>query len=77
GIIDACAEGGRSISNVTDNGITMASASTLTCAGTGTSGLVLSNLKYQAYSALSGTSINVVLDFDGTPYYFSVYPTAA
>lgn len=45
--------------------------------GTTGNGFIIKNPKNHAFSALSGTSVNVELDLNGTAYYFSVYPTKA
>ena len=52
-------------------------ASILKGTNTGTSGLVLTDLKTATTSGLSGTNIDVEISVDGTAYYFTVYPTKA
>lgn len=60
-----------------DGGITIASAGQIAGLGTGANGFKLKNLKSAAASALSGTQIDIEIDNNGTPYYFTVYPTKA
>ncbi len=55
--------------------VTVASGATIAGAGTGSSGIILKNLKNQAAGTLSGTALTVVIDIGGVPYYFLVSPT--
>lgn len=55
--------------------ITVASAATITGAGTGANGIILKNLKNNANTTVSGTAITITIDVAGTPYYFLAYPT--
>lgn len=57
--------------------VTVASGKKIAGAGTGANGIVLKNLKNAAASALSGTNVDIEIDINGTPYYFTVYPTKA
>ena len=52
-------------------------ATTLKGTSTGTSGLVLTDLKTDTAGSLSGTQLDVEIDVNGTPYYFTVYPTSS
>lgn len=45
--------------------------------GTGAAGIILTNPKNAAASALSGTQLDVEIDIGGTPYHFTAYPTKA
>ena len=56
---------------------TTVTASILKGTSTGSSGLVLTDLKTAAASSLSGTNIDVEISVDGTAYYFTVYPIKA
>jgi hypothetical protein len=44
---------------------------------TGSTWIVLKNLKFSPASELSWTALNVEIDISGTPYYFAIYPTKA
>lgn len=57
--------------------INVASGGTIAGVATGANGLVIKNPKNSAASELSGTQLDVQIDIDGTPYYFTVYPTKA
>jgi hypothetical protein len=54
-----------------------ANAKGVTFTGTGANGGVMKNLKNATASALSGTQKDIEIDIEGTPYYFTVYPTKA
>ena len=54
-----------------------ANSSVITCTGTGTNGMLLTNLYNDAASTLSGTNRDVKIMIGATPYYFTVYPTKA
>jgi len=54
-----------------------ANNSVITCTGTGTNGMLLTNLKTVTTGTLSGTAVDVVIMVGATPYYFHVYPTTA
>lgn len=58
-------------------GLTVGASSAVGTAGTGANGMVLTNPKNAAASALSGTQLDVEIDIGGTPYHFTVYPTKA
>lgn len=58
-------------------GITVASGQSIAGAGTGSNGIVLSNLKNSAATALSGTQKDIEISIGGVAYYFTVYPTKA
>ncbi len=63
---------------LTSGNITLsANASTITCTGTGTNGMLLTNLYNDTASALSGTQKDIKIMIGATPYYFTVYPTKA
>lgn len=49
----------------------------LATAGTGANGIVITNPKNAAASALSGTQLDVEIDIGGAAYHFTVYPTKA
>lgn len=66
-----------SVMQVHTQGITMGSALTIKGVGIGANGLSLGNLQTAAYGALSGTTQTVVIDMNGTPYYFEIFPTKA
>lgn len=59
------------------SGITVASGQSIAGAGTGANGIVLSNLKNSAATALSGTQKDIEISIGGVAYYFTVYPTKA
>ena len=61
--------------DVHTNGITIASAKSISGAGTGANGFVISNPKNAAAGTLSGTALNVEISIGGVPYYLAVYPT--
>lgn len=82
-LIDAAGSGTISIGSVSTGAvilpaaITVASAATISGAGTGANGIILKNLKNAAASALSGTQLDIQIIIGSTPYYFTVYPTKA
>jgi len=53
----------------------MRPSSYIQCAATTGSGMILKNLKNSTETNLTGTSLTVELDFNGTAYYFTVYPS--
>lgn len=67
---------GTSVMAVGTDDITFCTSMTLQCSGTTADGMILKNLKNDAMVNLTGTTQTVEIDLDGTPYYFSVYPTA-
>lgn len=63
---------------LTSGNITLtANSSVITCTGTGTNGMLLTNLYNDTASALSGTQRDIKIMIGATPYYFTVYPTKA
>ena len=54
-----------------------ANNNTITSAGTGSSGLVLKNLKNSSNTTVSGTPKTVEIDIGGVPYYFLALPNSA
>ena len=54
-----------------------ANSSTITCTGTGTNGMVLTNLYNDVAKTMSGTARTIEIMIGATPYYFLVYPTAS
>jgi len=61
---------------LTDGDIVLtANASGISFTGTGANGGVLTNLKNNANTSVSGTAKTVEIDIGGTPYYFLVSPT--
>ena len=54
-----------------------ANSSVITCTGTGTNGMLITNPYNDTASSLSGTNRDVKIMIGATPYYFTVYPTKA
>lgn len=57
------------------NTIQLVSGGYVQGAATSSNGFVLKNLKNSTETNLTGTTETVEIDLDGTPYYFSVYPS--
>ena len=63
---------------LTSGSITLtANSSVITCTGTGTNGMLLTNLYNDTAKTMSGTARTIEIMLGATPYYFLVYPTAS
>lgn len=67
----------RDITSVRGIDLTLSAAGDQTIGSITAATLVLKNLKNSAASALSGTQLDIQIDLNGTPYYFTVFPTKA
>ena len=66
-----------SVTYGTSSTLNIGSSGVIAGVGTGTTGILLKNLKNSANATVGGTAKTITIDIAGTNYYFLVYPTSS